>query len=101
MENKNEPAMPIELNGYGQYAPHVHMGLTKREMFAMNAPECPDWFKAKFEKENPDAFVEEKGYMDTYGEEEIFHLSVKLTDDAQMKLIKEWCYAYADLMLEE
>ena len=30
------PAMPIELNGFGQYAPEAHTGLTKREMFAMH-----------------------------------------------------------------
>ena len=31
------PAMPIELNGFGQYAPECHLGLTKREVFAMHA----------------------------------------------------------------
>ncbi len=37
MKNTNAPAMPIELSGFGQYAPEVHTGLTKREMFAMAA----------------------------------------------------------------
>ena len=31
------PAMPIELSGFGMYAPEAHYGLTKREMFAMAA----------------------------------------------------------------
>lgn len=35
MKNADLPAMPIELNGFGQYAPEAHTGLTKREMFAM------------------------------------------------------------------
>ena len=36
MKNADLPAMPIELNGFGQYAPEVYGGLTKREMFAMH-----------------------------------------------------------------
>ena len=36
-KNGNLPAMPIELNGFGQFAPEAHIGLTKREMFAMAA----------------------------------------------------------------
>ena len=35
--NGNLPAMPVELSGFGQFAPEVHTGLTKREMFAMAA----------------------------------------------------------------
>lgn len=35
--NQDTPAMPIELNGFGQFAPEAHTGLTKREMFAMHA----------------------------------------------------------------
>ena len=37
MKNDDMPAMPIEINGFGQYAPEVYSGLTKREMFAMAA----------------------------------------------------------------
>jgi hypothetical protein len=37
MKNADTPAMPIEINGFGQYAPECHAGLTKREMFAMHA----------------------------------------------------------------
>ena len=37
MKNGDMPAMPIEINGFGQYAPEVYSGLTKREMFAMAA----------------------------------------------------------------
>lgn len=36
MKNADMPAMPIEIDGHGQYAPEAHTGLTKREMFAMN-----------------------------------------------------------------
>jgi hypothetical protein len=35
--NGNLPAMPIELSGFGQFAPESHTGLTKREQFAMAA----------------------------------------------------------------
>ena len=37
MKNSDMPAMPIEINGFGQYAPEAFTGLTKREMFAMAA----------------------------------------------------------------
>ena len=37
MKNADMPAMPIEIDGHGQYAPEAHTGLTKREMFAMAA----------------------------------------------------------------
>lgn len=37
MKNADMPAMPIELNGFGQLAPEAYTGLTKREMFAMHA----------------------------------------------------------------
>ena len=37
MKNSDMPAMPTEFNGFGQYAPEAHAGLTKREMFAMAA----------------------------------------------------------------
>lgn len=37
MKNADKPAMPIEFNGFGQYQPEAHAGLTKREMFAMHA----------------------------------------------------------------
>ena len=33
-QNENQPASPIELNGFGQYAPEAFLGLTKREHFA-------------------------------------------------------------------
>ena len=36
MKNSDMPAMPIEINGFGQYAPEAFTGLTKREMFAMH-----------------------------------------------------------------
>ncbi len=36
IKNGNLPAMPIEFNGFGQFAPEAHAGLSKREMFAMH-----------------------------------------------------------------
>lgn len=37
VKNGDTPAMPIEINGFGQFAPEAHLGLTKRELFAMHA----------------------------------------------------------------
>ena len=34
MKNADLPAMPIELDGHGQYAPEAYTGLTKQEDFA-------------------------------------------------------------------
>jgi hypothetical protein len=34
MKNADMSAMPIEVDGFGQHAPHVEFGLTKREYFA-------------------------------------------------------------------
>ena len=35
MNNGDLPAMPIELNGFGQFAPVAYTGLTKREAMMM------------------------------------------------------------------
>ena len=37
VKNADMPAHPIELSGFGLYAPEAHYGLTKREMLAMAA----------------------------------------------------------------
>lgn len=37
MKNADKPAMPIEFNGFGQYAPECYSGLSKREYFASMA----------------------------------------------------------------
>lgn len=37
IKNGDLPAMPIELSGFGQFAPEAHAGLTKREQFAAMA----------------------------------------------------------------
>ena len=37
IKNGDMPAKPIEINGFGQFAPEAFIGLTKREMFAMAA----------------------------------------------------------------
>lgn len=33
-KNADLPAMPIDIDGRGQFAPETHLGLTKREYFA-------------------------------------------------------------------
>lgn len=37
IKNGDLPAMPIEFNGFGLYAPEAHTGLSKREQFAAMA----------------------------------------------------------------
>ena len=37
IKNGDLPAMPIELSGFGQFAPESHTGMTKHEQFAMAA----------------------------------------------------------------
>lgn len=37
MKNGDLPAMPIELSGFGQFAPESHAGFTKREMISAMA----------------------------------------------------------------
>ena len=37
MNNADKPAMPTELRGSDGFPPIIYTGLTKREMFAMNA----------------------------------------------------------------
>ena len=37
IKNGDLPAMPIELSGFGQFAPEAHTGLTKREHIAAMA----------------------------------------------------------------
>ena len=37
IKNGDLPAMAIEFNGFGLYAPEAHYGLTKREQFAAMA----------------------------------------------------------------
>lgn len=49
-KNADLPATPFEvINEAGSRWWSV---LTKREMFAMNAPELPDWFETKWGNEN-------------------------------------------------
>ena len=101
MINKNMPAMPLVDSGFGQYKPEVFPGLTKREMFAMHAPEVPEWFKKNWEEsnsENSDFFVLVSAYCEfSNNDYEYPEISV----NGQMALIKAWRYAYADLMLGE
>jgi len=63
MENKNMPAMPAkgevnenetEVNSfqYDHFSKFQFTGLTKREMFAMNAPDVPDFFRSNFRLSN-------------------------------------------------
>jgi len=70
-------------------------GLTKREMFAMNAPAIPDWFI--------DEWIYNDGNYRLGGSHELVgnNRGANLDTTEMMKITKEWRYAYADLMLED
>lgn len=54
MKNSDFPAMPLSGDAYQDFAGYDGtkntgynpecQGLTKREMFALHAPKCPDWY---------------------------------------------------------
>lgn len=51
MKNADMPAMPIPPDDNGQVEGHPYPGLTKREMFAKDAPKMPEWFVQKYLKD--------------------------------------------------
>lgn len=104
MKNADTPAMPLEATtkrSRGLISEwNVYRGLTKREMFAMNAPQCPACFEREWSQNNYD----NKDYFNTHVDEFAEHCSTAYSDilpKGEMALIKAWRYAYADLMLED
>lgn len=102
MRNADMPAMPQSATdeGYGcnytdSFSGQVPTGLTKREMFAMNAPAIPDWFI--------DEWIYNDGNYRLGGSHELVgnNRGASLDVTEMMKITKEWRYAYADLMLED
>ena len=68
-------------------------GLTKREMFAMNAPSVTPSFAVSFAERNKD----DKSIVEIFKHDKAY----KLTMLGDMQLLKSWSYAYADMMLRE
>ena len=64
MKNADLPAMPIELNGFGQYAPVAYTGLTKREMFAMSGLNGMLSNRGRYESWNEDFVKRAISYAD-------------------------------------
>lgn len=96
MKNADRTAMPH----HSQSTDNVFGGLTKREMFAMNAPGMPSWFERGWSQSN----CESKKYFNTYHDEFAEHCPTTYSDilpQGQAALMKAWRYAYADLMLSE
>lgn len=95
MNNADMPAMPIELNGFGQYAPEAHCGLTKRETFAMNAPDMPSWFV--------DIWTNENSHVSRFFSESINNgvPCINLTAEGAAAIFIEWRTYYADALLKE
>ena len=96
MKNKDMPAMPqvITESSHGCRLIGSHMedewqGVTKREMFAMNAPDIPDWFKYYWESKNSN------------NTDDKIDSRYELLPKGQMARLKAGRYAYADMMLED
>ncbi|AUR92830.1 hypothetical protein NVP1177O_65 [Vibrio phage 1.177.O._10N.286.45.E10] len=102
MKNQDTPAMPLVDSGFGQYKPEVFGGLTKLEMFAMNAPDCPKNFRSNYENKNfnNDSIVRriDLGYNP---ECQCNEWTSELTIKGEIELQKKWRYAYAKAMLED
>ncbi len=109
MKNADMPAMPLSGDAYQDFSNYDGtsktsynpgcQGLTKREMFAMNAPECPACFEREWSQNNYD----NKDYFNTHIDEFAEHCPTAYSDilpKGEMALIKAWRYAYAELMLE-
>ena len=78
---------------YNKTVTVTESGLTKREMFAMHAPHVEPGFSQEYaaaNKSNHDLVV-------IFKSENMY----QLTTLGHMMLIKEWRYAYADMMLSE
>lgn len=75
MKNADNLAFPIELSGFGQIAPEIHGGMTKREMLAMHAMQ---------------------GLLSSDDSSIAFYKS-----DSDAKHIAQSAVAYADALLEE
>lgn len=101
-DNKDMPAMPqnVAINDLGDMETSDRVGgigLTKREMFAMHAPGMPEWFCDKWFSDNEDEYIPE------YCERGNVVAGLKRTRlvsfEGTMKMMKDWRYAYADMML--
>ncbi len=106
MKNSDSPAMPVSFNEEYQCSDGLpagfsvikqrtvnHTGLTKREMFAMHAPCVSPSFAVEFASKNKD----DKSLVEVFSHNKAY----KLTLLGDMKLLKAWRYAYADMMLGE
>ena len=101
MKNADLPAMPLSGDAYQDFADYDGtisksynpecQGLTKREMFAMHAPQCPEWFIDEFRARGDVELI----YNTATGSHD------KLSLKQRKQIWIEWRYAYADIMLED
>ena len=76
--------------------------LTKREMFAMYAPECSKLFKLRFEMEKfDDDDIVKKINLGYNSQTECEEWTSELTLLGELEAQKEWRYLYADMMLND
>lgn len=105
MKNADMPAMPIvdadatpmSHQELSDWRDNSCLGLTKREMMAMHAPDdIPTWFEELWEKNN---WNDGELYEDWTDEYEIDHRSITPTGSSRMYF--EWRAHYADALLAE
>lgn len=79
MKNGNTPAMPIEFNGFGQYAPEAYSGMTKREMIAMHVMQglCSSDIETL------------KVYLEATGSDDVGGLLARMSTEYADNLLKE------------
>lgn len=109
MENKDDESMDLSmpyLNFSNKFS--LASKMNKREAFAMNAPDVPDWFRRNFdgpysitEEEREKVIEYQKGKILPDMVNYIFEKQDEYDIKNRMALIKAWRYAYADMMLEE
>ncbi len=97
MENADTPAMPVNAHDYavnGGYESDS-FGLTKRETFAMNAPDMPSWFVSIWTNEN--------SHVSRFFSESINNgvPCIDLNADGEAAMFIEWRTYYADALLKE
>lgn len=90
MKNADKPAYPLVYadmsTGTGEVYCDEH-GLTKREMFAMNAPEISENFF--------------RDWNETYQyDPKLFTYEGDILPKGELMRLRDWSYAYADMMLE-
>ncbi|OHX38910.1 hypothetical protein BB048_10215 [Vibrio parahaemolyticus] len=97
MKNADIPVMPM-VDEFGMPFNSLPKelcttGLTKREYFALHAPEVPSWFKEAW-----GATPENERFISPIPQTK---KRLRISNEGMAKLERDWRYKFADLMLDE